>query len=268
MALKAARVAFGAWIFSQGKNYWLPGNCGCISWMDEQTNTFSHRQQVWCEICSRVCQMKIKNSHKKWNIYWSFTTFEEKVRKWDISKNWRVCTSTNDLKSDLDLIFVLYSCFKIAKTFSGGARVQWWHQICKLVAKNSAAGSPVITWTAVRAATIAGDPKPWVMSEKCVRWRWIPGSKICCGLVLQSGDLSWFNRSINSFVITLKNKGGVLRMIISGTILQTPGTLSIPPTIDSRWFLVLIKLSSKFGFITWKPQINWSQCLSKLLFHN
>ena len=58
----------------------------------------------------------------------------------------------------------------------------------------------------MRAATIAGDPNPCVMSEKCVRWRWIVGSRICWGRVLQSGERSWFKRSINSLVITLKNK--------------------------------------------------------------
>ncbi len=57
---------------------------------------------------------------------------------------------------------------------------------------------------AVRAATIAGDPKPCVMSEKCVRCLWMAGSRICGGRVLQRGDLSWFSRSINSFVISLK----------------------------------------------------------------
>jgi len=57
---------------------------------------------------------------------------------------------------------------------------------------------------AVSAATMAGEPKPCVMSEKWVRWRWMAGSNICCGRVLQSGERSWFNRSISSFVMTLE----------------------------------------------------------------
>ena len=59
---------------------------------------------------------------------------------------------------------------------------------------------------AVRAATMAGLPKPWVMSEKCVRWRWMLGSKMICGRVLQSGDRSWFSRSISSLQIILGRK--------------------------------------------------------------
>ena len=59
---------------------------------------------------------------------------------------------------------------------------------------------------AVRAATMAGLPKPCEISEKCVRWRWMLGSKICCGRVLHSGDLSWLSRSISSLVICLKTK--------------------------------------------------------------
>ena len=61
----------------------------------------------------------------------------------------------------------------------------------------------MITWTAVRAATMAGEPKPWVIIEKWVKWRWMLGSRICCGLVLQRGLRSWFNKSINSLTITL-----------------------------------------------------------------
>lgn len=53
---------------------------------------------------------------------------------------------------------------------------------------------------AVRAATMAGDPNPWDIKEKCVKCLWIDGSKINWGRVLHSGDLSWFKRSINSFV--------------------------------------------------------------------
>ena len=56
------------------------------------------------------------------------------------------------------------------------------------------------------AATIAGDPNPWVIMEKWVRGRWMLGSRIGWGLVLHKGDLSWFSRSINSFVIALEIK--------------------------------------------------------------
>ena len=61
----------------------------------------------------------------------------------------------------------------------------------------------LVTWIAVKAATIAGDPKPWVIKEKWVRCLWILSSRIMVGLVLQSGDLSWFNKSISSFVTNL-----------------------------------------------------------------
>ena len=54
---------------------------------------------------------------------------------------------------------------------------------------------------------MAGDPNPWVIMEKCVRCLWMLGSRMGVGLVLHRGDLSWFNRSINSFVMYLeKNK--------------------------------------------------------------
>lgn len=56
------------------------------------------------------------------------------------------------------------------------------------------------TWMAVSAATIAGDPKPCEIREKCVKCRCMDGSNICCGLVLHNGDRSWFSKSISSFV--------------------------------------------------------------------
>ena len=62
------------------------------------------------------------------------------------------------------------------------------------------------TWTAVKAATMAGDPKPWVMREKWVKGLWMLESRICCGLVLHRGDLSWFSKSINSLVTILQKK--------------------------------------------------------------
>ena len=65
---------------------------------------------------------------------------------------------------------------------------------------------PFLTWMAVRAATMAGLPNPWVMSEKCVKWRWIFGSKMICGRVLHSGDRSWLSKSISSLVICLQWK--------------------------------------------------------------
>ena len=61
------------------------------------------------------------------------------------------------------------------------------------------------TWIAVRAATIAGEPNPCVIIEKWVRCLCILGSRMIAGRVLQRGDLSWFNRSINSFVTNLKH---------------------------------------------------------------
>ena len=57
---------------------------------------------------------------------------------------------------------------------------------------------------AVRAATMAGDPNPWVIRLKWVKCLWIFWSKIMAGFVLHRGDRSWFRRSINSFVINLE----------------------------------------------------------------
>ena len=54
-----------------------------------------------------------------------------------------------------------------------------------------------------KAATMAGEPKPWVTMEKWVRGLWMLGSRMGCGLVLHKGDLSWFNRSINSLQTNL-----------------------------------------------------------------
>lgn len=53
---------------------------------------------------------------------------------------------------------------------------------------------------------MAGLPNPCDINEKCVKCRCIDGSSICCGLVLHSGDLSWFSKSINSLVICLEKK--------------------------------------------------------------
>ena len=58
---------------------------------------------------------------------------------------------------------------------------------------------------AVREATMAGEPKPWVTMEKWVRGRWMLGSRMGWGRVLHRGDLSWFNRSISSLQIILEN---------------------------------------------------------------
>ena len=55
-------------------------------------------------------------------------------------------------------------------------------------------------------ATMAGVPKPWLIMEKCVKCLCMPASIRGCGLVLHSGDRSWFSRSINSFVIALEIK--------------------------------------------------------------
>ena len=57
---------------------------------------------------------------------------------------------------------------------------------------------------AVRAATMAGEPKPCVMRLKWVRFLWIDGSRIWWGRVLHSGERSWFSRSMNSFTMTLQ----------------------------------------------------------------
>jgi len=49
------------------------------------------------------------------------------------------------------------------------------------------------------AATMAGVPKPCVMSEKFVRWRWNAGSSTGTGRMALCGDLSWPSTSANSF---------------------------------------------------------------------
>ena len=58
---------------------------------------------------------------------------------------------------------------------------------------------------------MAGEPKPWVIMEKWVRCLWMLGSRIGWGLVLHRGDLSWFNRSINSLQIIL-DEGEVIQL--------------------------------------------------------
>lgn len=63
-----------------------------------------------------------------------------------------------------------------------------------------------LTCMAVRAATIAGLPKPCDMSEKCVSGRCMIGSRMCWGLVLHSGERSWFSKSISSLVTCLCEK--------------------------------------------------------------
>ena len=76
--------------------------------------------------------------------------------------------------------------------------------IYKCSSSSSDGGGSSNTWMAVRAATMAGLPNPWVMSEKCVKWRWMFGSKMICGRVLHSGDRSWLSKSISSLVICLR----------------------------------------------------------------
>lgn len=61
-----------------------------------------------------------------------------------------------------------------------------------------------ITWTAVKAATKAGLPNPWDMSEKCVKCLCIFGSNSRGGLVLHNGDLSLFSNCTNSVIMTLQ----------------------------------------------------------------
>lgn len=74
----------------------------------------------------------------------------------------------------------------------------------KLILKRMRDGSrffhSILTWIAVKAATIAGDPKPCDINEKWVKCRCIDGSNICGGLVLHKGVRSWLSRSISSFV--------------------------------------------------------------------
>ena len=56
-----------------------------------------------------------------------------------------------------------------------------------------------------KEATMAGEPKPWVIMEKWVRCLCMAGSRIGCGLVLQRGERSWFSRSISSLQIALNS---------------------------------------------------------------
>ena len=57
----------------------------------------------------------------------------------------------------------------------------------------------LITWIAVSAATMAGDPNPWVIMEKWVRCLWMAGSSRGWGRVLHSGLRSWLRNSISSW---------------------------------------------------------------------
>lgn len=54
-----------------------------------------------------------------------------------------------------------------------------------------------------RAAMMAGEPKPCEINEKCVRLRWMFGSRMFWGRELHSGERSWLSRSTNSFTICL-----------------------------------------------------------------
>lgn len=75
---------------------------------------------------------------------------------------------------------------------------------------------------AVSAATMAGEPKPWEINEKCVRCRCIAGSRICGGRVLHRGVRSWLSRSISSFVICYSKSS--LVGTCSAKILSNPGS--------------------------------------------
>lgn len=77
------------------------------------------------------------------------------------------------------------------------------HNWCTQTYRYSSIIIPNITCMACNAATMAGLPKPWEMSEKWVNGFCIIGSSSGGGLVLQSGDRSLFNSVINSEVICL-----------------------------------------------------------------
>lgn len=64
----------------------------------------------------------------------------------------------------------------------------------------------LFTWTAVSAATKAGLPKPWDMSEKWVNGFCIHGSNSRGGLVLHNGDLSLFSNWTSSSIMILQWK--------------------------------------------------------------
>lgn len=55
----------------------------------------------------------------------------------------------------------------------------------------------------VKAAIIAGAPKPCEIKEKCVKLCWISGSRTVWGRELHNGDLSWLSKSTNSLTICL-----------------------------------------------------------------
>ena len=57
------------------------------------------------------------------------------------------------------------------------------------------------------AATMAGVPNPWLIMEKWVKCLWMAGSMMGEGLVLQSGDRSWFRKSTSSLQMNLKHPG-------------------------------------------------------------
>lgn len=61
-------------------------------------------------------------------------------------------------------------------------------------------------WTDVRAAEMAGLPKPCVMRLKCVRLRWMPESRTGCTRLLHNGDRSCPSSSTNSFSTCLHSK--------------------------------------------------------------
>lgn len=68
-------------------------------------------------------------------------------------------------------------------------------------------------WTDVRAAAMAGLPKPCVMRLKCVRLRCMPESRTgCTRPLLHSGDRSCPSSSTNSFSTCLQRKKSQLEV--------------------------------------------------------
>ena len=93
-----------------------------------------------------------------------------------------------------------------------------------------------VTRMADMAATMAGVPKPWLIMEKWVKCLWMAGSMIGVGLVLHSGERSWFRKSTSSLQMNLKYPCSVKLVSVEADVTWwPPGDLSTGTCRCAAW---------------------------------
>ena len=93
---------------------------------------------------------------------------------------------------------------------------------------------------------MAGEPKPCVMREKCVRGLWMLASRICWGRVLHNGERSWFSKSMSSLVIILQLKVGWAEHNFLSAVQKEKKLNRIMPFLPLFWLLSFEHIIGKY----------------------